>query len=140
MTYAIYSYLASTVNSGMLTIYAGMNPSQAMKVLELIKDEGDKLIKSGITQKEFVEAKEQLKGGFVLGLESAVARMNRNGRVLLLNGKVLTMDEVIGNINNVTLDDINRNIATMFDFGKLSASVVGKVNKNDDFYTMLTQI
>ena len=140
MTYAIYSYLASTVNSGMLTIYAGMNPSQAMKVLELIKDEGDKLIKSGITQKEFVEAKEQLKGGFVLGLESAVARMNRNGRVLLLNGKVLTMDEVTGNINKVTLDDINRNIATMFDFGKLSASVVGKVNKNDDFYTMLTQI
>ncbi len=140
MTYAIYSYLSSTVNSGMLTVYAGMNPSQAPRVLELIRDEADKLIKEGITQKEFVEAKEQLKGGFVLGLESAVARMNRNGRVLLLNGKVLTMDEVINDINRVALDDINRNILTMLDFDKLSASVVGKVNKNDDFYTMLTQI
>lgn len=27
MTYSIYSYLASAVNSGMFTIYAGMNPA-----------------------------------------------------------------------------------------------------------------
>lgn len=140
MTYSIYAYLASTVNSGMLSIYAGMNPAQAPKVLELIRDEADKLIKNGITEKEFVEAKEQLKGGFVLGLESAVARMNRNGKVLLLNGKVLTLDEVIGKINSVTQADIFRNIQTMFDFSKLSASIVGKVQKNDDFYAMLTKI
>lgn len=139
MTYAIYAYLSATVNSGMLSIYAGMNPNQAKKVFELIKDEADKLLKDGITKKEFVEAKEQLKGSFVLGLESAVARMNRNGRVLLLNGKVLTLDEVIGEINGVTEEDIKKNISAMFDFSQLSASVVGKVQKNDDFYTMLTQ-
>ncbi len=140
MTYAIYAYLSTAVNSGMLSIYAGMNLSQAPKVLELIKDEADKLIRDGITQKEFVEAKEQLKGGFVLGLESAVARMNRNGRALLLNGKVLSMDEVIANINRITVDDINRNILSMFNFERMSASIVGKVEKNDDFYTKLTQI
>ena len=61
MTYAIYAYLSATVNSGMLSIYAGMNPNQAKKVFELIKDEADKLLKDGITKKEFVEAKEQLK-------------------------------------------------------------------------------
>jgi len=140
MTYSIYSYLASTVNSGMLSIYAGMNPKQAKTVLELILDEGEKLLENGITEKEFNEAKEQHKGGFVLGLESAVARMNRNGKVLLLNDKVLTMDEVISKINNVTMDDINRNIKRMFDFSILSASVVGKVSKNDEFYSRLTQI
>lgn len=140
MTYSIYAYLASTVNSGVHTIYAGMNPQQAKTVLELILDEGDKLLKNGITEQEFFEAKEQHKGSFVLGLESAVARMNRNGKVLLLNDKVLTMDEVIEKINNVTMDDINKNIKSIFDFSSLSASVVGKVSKKDEFYLRLTEI
>ena len=140
MTYSIYSYLASNVNSGMFMIYAGMNPQQSKKVLELILDEADKLLKNGLTEKEFFEAKEQLKGGFVLGLESAVARMNRNGKVLLLNDSVLTMDEVIKKINEVTVEDINRNIKKMFDFSNVSTSVVGKVEKNDDFYKFLEQI
>ncbi len=140
MTYSIYSYLSATVNSGMLVLYAGMNPKQAKTVLELILDEGHKLLKKGITEKEFLEAKEQHKGSFVLGLESAGARMNRNGRVLLLNDKVLTVDQVIDEINTVTMEDVNRNIKTMFDFNNLSASIVGKVSENDEFYTILTQI
>ena len=137
MTYSIYSYLAATVNSGMFLIYAGMKPAHSQKVLELILDERDKLIKNGLSEKEFFEAKEQLKGSFVLGLESAGARMNRNGKVLLLNGKILTLDEVIEKINAVTMEDVERNIKTMFDLSCLSASVVGKVEENDEFFKLL---
>lgn len=126
MTYSIYSYLASAVNSGMFTIYAGMNPAQAPRVLELILEEADKLKREGVTDQELTEAREQLKGSFVLGLESAAARMNRNGKVLLLNGKVLTVDEVIARINAVTKDDMDRNIQTMFDTSHFSAAAVGK--------------
>lgn len=140
MTYSIYSYLSSSVNSGMFMIYAGMNPQHSKKVLELILEEGDKLLKYGLSEKEFFEAKEQLKGSFVLGLESAGARMNRNGKVLLLNDTVLTMDEVIGKINGVSQDDINRNVKRMLDFSCVSASVVGKIEKNDEFYRILEQI
>ena len=140
MTYAIYSYLSSSVNSGMVTVYAGMNPKQAPTVLELIYDEAQKLLKDGITDKEFTEAKEQLKGAFVLGLESAVARMNRNGKVLLLNDVVLTVDQVIESINNVSRDDINRNIHSMFDFSSLSAAAVGKVQNGDKLHKMLLEM
>ncbi len=137
MTYAIYSYLCTNVNSGMLSIYAGMNPNQACDVLALIKDEMDKMRAKGMTEKEFIEAKEQLKGGFVLGLESAGARMTRNGRILLLNGKVLTVDQVIEGINNVTDAEINENIKYMFNNENLSASAVGKCKVNDDLYKAL---
>ena len=137
MTYAIYSYLSSSVNSGMFTMYAGMNPSQATTVLELILDEADKLLKNGLTDKEFFEAKEQLKGGFVLGLESGVARMNRNGRVLLANDEVLSVDDVLSRITDVTRDDINRNIESIFDLKRISASAVGKVQEHDSLYNMI---
>ncbi len=140
MTYSIYSYLSTSVNSGMLTVYAGMNPSQSCDVLSLIVDEADKLLRNGISDKEFCEAKEQLKGGFVLGLESGVARMNRNGKTLLLNGKVLTVDEVISRINSVTRDDIERSIKRMFDLKNISASAVGKVEENGSLYNAIKNL
>ncbi len=140
MTYSIYAYLSSNVNSGMVNVYAGMNASQAPRVFELILGEIESLIKNGVTQKELSEAREQLKGGFVLGLESAVARMNRNGKVLLLNDKVLTVDQVIESINSVTMDDINRNIVSMFDLKNLSSCVVGKINSEDKLIKMLHSV
>lgn len=137
MTYSIYSYLSTSVNSGMLTIYAGMNPMQANTVFDLIIDEINKLKNNGITEKEFIEGKEQLKGSFVLGLESGQARMHRNGKVLLLNDKVLTVDEVISSINNITMEDIKSNISTMLDLTKISASAVGKVKNADKLYNSI---
>lgn len=140
MTYSIYSYLSTSVNSGMLTIYAGMNPTQANTVFDLIIDEINKLKNNGITEKEFIEGKEQLKGSFVLGLESGQARMHRNGKVLLLNDRVLTVDEVISSINNITMEDIKRNISTMFDLTKISASAVGKVKNQDKLYEAILSL
>lgn len=137
MTYSIYSYLATSVNSGMLTVYAGMNPEQANTVLDLIIDEADKMLKYGLTEKEFTEGKAQLKGNFVLGLESGQAHMHRNGKVLLLNDVVLTMDQVISNINAITMDDILKNVSTMFDLKKISASAVGKVQAGDKLFNRI---
>lgn len=140
MTYSIYSYLATSVNSGMLTIYAGMNPNQSIDVLNLIVDEAHKIVNEGITDKEFIEGKEQLKGSFVLGLESGQARMNRNGKVLLLNDKVLTVDEVISSINKITMDDVLKNIKLMFDLKKISASAVGKVQSGDKLFNTINAL
>lgn len=137
MTYAIYSYLSANINSGIMTVYAGMNPKQAEDVVKLVMDEISLLCKGGITDKEFYEAKEQLKGSFMLGLESAGARMNRNGRVLLNTGTVMTPDEVIQKINGVTKEEINRCIAKTFDFSLLSASCVGRVKKGDSLYKLM---
>ena len=124
MTYSIYSYLASAVNSGIFALYAGMNPSQAETVFCLMADECRKLVEKGISEKELFEAKQQLKGSFVLGLENAASRMSRNGKVLLLNGKVLSQREVLDSIDAVTNDDISRNINSIFSC-KMSAAAVG---------------
>ncbi|MBE7093041.1 MAG: insulinase family protein [Clostridiales bacterium] len=140
MTYSIYSYLSTSVNSGMLTIYAGMNPSQSIDVFELIVDEANKMLDKGITEKEFIEGKEQLKGSFVLGLESGQARMHRNGKVLLLNDKVLTVDDVISSINAITIEDISKNIRQMFDLKKISASCVGKIQTGDKLFNVINAL
>ncbi len=124
MTYAIYAFNSAAVNTGMFSIYAGMNPSQAESVYSLILDEINK-IKTGITDNELFEAKQQLKGGFLLGLESANAKMNRNGKELLLKDEILTIPEIISNIDSVTKDDIMRVVENIFQVDKMCVSLVG---------------
>lgn len=124
MTYAIYAFNSAAVNSGMFSIYAGMNPSQAERVYSLILEEINK-IKMGITDNELFEAKQQLKGGFLLGLESANAKMNRNGKELLLKNRILDVSEIILNIDSVTKDDIMRVVENIFCIDKMCVSLVG---------------
>jgi predicted Zn-dependent peptidase len=44
--------------------------------LSLIVKEMQKIKEKSITEQEFARAKEQLKGNYILGLESSVSRMN----------------------------------------------------------------
>jgi len=81
-----------------------------------------------------------LKGSFVLGLESGQARMHRNGKVLLLNDKVLTVDDVISSINAITIEDISKNIRQMFDLKKISASCVGKIQTGDKLFNVINAL
>ncbi len=131
MAYAVYSYPTQYPGSGMFTLYAGTSPDNAEKVIGLIGGEVARLLKDGIDEKEFHQAREQLKGGYILGLESASSRMSSIGRSKLLLGRALDEEEVLARIAAVTLDDVvrvGRDILTQ----PCSAAVVGrKVGKID---------
>ena len=59
-----------------------------------------------MTEKEFKSAKAQLRGGYVLGLESSSGRMQSLGRGVLLFNKTRTPEEIIAKIDAVTLDSV----------------------------------
>lgn len=59
-----------------------------------------------MSQEEFQQAREQLKGGYVLGLESTSSRMNAMGRRLLLMGDTQSEDEVIRRIDSLTYEQV----------------------------------
>ena len=76
-------------------------------------------------EKEFREAKQQLRGGYLLGLESPGSRMQALGRGLLLLGQSVTPEETIRKIERVTREDVMgmaRDILT----AEPCISVVGK--------------
>lgn len=104
--YSVYSYPSSFVHGGLFTIYAGVKPTQASQALSLIREEIDAVKDRDITQEEFIMAREQLKGNYILGLESTSSRMTAIGRNQLLLGRILTPDQVLEKIDDVTLDSI----------------------------------
>ena len=105
--YTVYSYPNAYTDSGMLSVYAGTNPDAAADVYGLLLGEAKKLASEGMTRDEFMMAREQLKAGYILGLESTSARMQSLGRRLLLMGNTRTETEVIDRVNAIDFDSTN---------------------------------
>lgn len=122
LAYSVYSYHSTYMDSGMLTIYAGTGKEQLDELQKTIFETLSKLKADGITEKEFNNTKEQLKGNYMLGLESTNSRMSRNGRNELLLGKHPSLNELIERIDNVTMDDVDAVIQEIF--GKEQATAI----------------
>ncbi|MGE6631454.1 M16 family metallopeptidase [Bacillus sp. NPDC077027] len=107
LAYSVFSYHSSYADNGMLTIYGGTGANQLNLLSETILKTLDILKRDGITKKELENSKEQMKGNLMLSLESTNSKMSRNGKNELLLGKHRTLDEIIDEINKVTLDGVN---------------------------------
>ncbi|WP_069649556.1 M16 family metallopeptidase [Caloranaerobacter ferrireducens] len=129
LTYSIYSYPSSYKDTGMFTIYAGLNPNYVTTVLQLITEEIDKIKNGGLTSNEVYKSKEQLKGNYILGLESTSSRMSSMGKSELLHGKMYKPKEILNMIDNVQKEDVERIAKEVLDFNKLNISFVGDVNR-----------
>jgi len=130
LAYSIYSYPSSYRNEGLFTIYAGMNPEHLSVVANMICDEIKILIKNGISGDELEKSKEQLKGSYILGLESTSSRMNSIGKSELLLGYINTQDEILDKINKINMKNMTEVIEKVFDFKRMSFAAVGNI-RND---------
>ena len=84
LAYSVYSYPTSFTGTGTLTLYAGTGKKQAKEVLSRMLEELERVRKAGVTQDELMRCRDQLKGSYLLGMESSSARMNALGKTLLL--------------------------------------------------------
>lgn len=106
LTYSIYSYGSSYKETGLFHIYAAMNPSQMPVVIKKTFQIINQLKKKGVSPQELSMTKEQIKTELILGNESAKSRMNSNGKSMACRGRIVPMEELVDEINKVTLADI----------------------------------
>jgi predicted Zn-dependent peptidase len=130
LVYSIYSYPSSYRSEGLFTIYAGMNPEHLDRVVNLIAEEINNLLKKGITREELERSKEQLKGNYILGLESTISRMNSIGKSELLLGYINPPEKILRKIGNISYDSISELIKRVFNINNMSFSVVGNIKSS----------
>ncbi len=106
MAYSVYSGPSSYPHCGEFTIYAATGPQHVQTVLDEIDRELERLLRDGLTDREFAMSKAQLKSSFILGLESAYVRMNALGNNQLLLGRTILPEETIANLEKVTMDSV----------------------------------
>ncbi|MDA8098420.1 MAG: pitrilysin family protein, partial [Nitrospiraceae bacterium] len=80
LAYSIYSYVTAYRDAGLVTVYAGTDPANAIQALKLIIKEIRKLRDEGITPAEETRVKNQIKGNLVLSLETSNSHMSRIAR------------------------------------------------------------
>ena len=125
LAYSVYTYSSSYQGLGSFCVYAGTTPDNAPTVLSELQSQLDLLLRDGLTDKEFKSAKAQLRGGFLLGLESSGGRMQALGRGHLLMGHVRTPEETLSRIEAVTPDAVME-LARRLLGQKGSAAIVGR--------------
>ncbi len=123
LAYSIYSYIETFYKTGLFTTYAATNAAQIPLLYEAIHEETEKLLQRGITTKELVETKEQLKSHTIIGMENMETRMSHYGKGTLLKEHIQSMDDLISGIDSVTMEDIHRLIASTFQWDQESITL-----------------
>lgn len=125
MAYSIYTYPSTYVGCGTFAVYAGVSPKNGHAVLDETLKQLDLLCRDGVTEKEFREAKNQLRGSYLLGLESPGSRMQSMGRGQLHLDRCMTPEETVTKIEAVTIESVNAVARRIFSNAPC-ISVVGK--------------
>ncbi|MBK5242821.1 pitrilysin family protein [Clostridium sp.] len=124
--YSIYSYISAFKNTGIVSIYAGVNPMQSKVAIDAIQEEVTKFAKIGIDNERLSKTKEQLKGSYILGLESTSSRMFSNGKSVMFLNKINTPKDVLRKIDEIDMSRVNNVMERTFKNGIINSAFVGK--------------
>lgn len=129
LAYSIYSCVSSYSDGGTWSIYAGTRPSEAPRVVELVLRELRRLCMNGIRRDELTRAKNQMKSGVVLGLESTSSRMGKLAKDELHQGRRVPLDEVMAGIDRINERQVLELGRVLFDRRCLSVAALGPVSR-----------
>lgn len=123
--YSIYSYLTAYSKGGSLTAYASTNPRKVPELVKVIWEQMADIRSKGLAEEELSRAKQQLKGSLLLGMENSSNVMSRMGRMETSLGKLLSVEDVVDKVMQVSNEDILSVAARLFQGDKLVLSMVG---------------
>ncbi|MBZ5553125.1 MAG: insulinase family protein [Acidobacteriia bacterium] len=128
LAYTVFSNLDPYSDTGCLSIYAATAPKSTKQTIALILQEMKKMTASRVSKEELVRAKEHLKGGLVLGLESTGSRMANLARQELYFGTYSSISQMMRSIDRVSADEVREVARDSFNPRKIALSLVGKLN------------
>lgn len=124
LAYAIWSERLLYEEVGSLCVSVGTAPEHASEVIGLVNAEIDRLGDSGVSSRELALAKSHLRADTLLSLEDSGARMGRIGSSMLLHGEVPEVDEIIGRVDSVSVEEVG-SLGARIAAAKRTLSVVG---------------
>ncbi len=127
--YSVYSYGTHYEETGLLSVYAGVNPAKLDDAFSAVREVIETFQREGVTQEEFLRGREQVKSGAVFSQENTSSQMLLYGKELLYNGRVYDFERRMAEISALTLDDVAEAIAQSFDFSRAAVATVGNLKK-----------
>jgi predicted Zn-dependent peptidase len=127
LAYSVYSSLQSFTDCGLLTVYAATSKTKAPQTLELLWQQTEHLIDKGLSQAELDFYKTQIKGQILLGADDMENRMNSLGVNEMVFGSYRPVEQVIEDIDAVSMQSVRNYLDQFFKISELKAIVLGDV-------------
>ncbi len=127
----------TATDTGFFRIKAGVNNEKVYEAIKVVMDEVRKIKEKGITAEELQRAKDNIEGSMALGLEHSDAVASAYSEPVLFEGKVLTPEEELDKIKKVTLEEVNKVAAGIFEDAKLNLALIGPFKDEKPFRDIL---
>ena len=127
LAYSVYSYTSHYAETGLFTVYAGVNPKKAEAAADAIRTVLEGLKRDGITEEEFLRARETMKAGNIFAQENTSSQMLVYGKQMLYKNEVYDFEKRMAEISALTRDDVMRVLSGSFDFASSASATVGSL-------------
>ncbi|TAL00718.1 MAG: insulinase family protein [Rhodospirillaceae bacterium] len=131
LAYAVYSGSQSFADTGLLTVYAGTGPDDVPQLVPVLCNE-IKHIGESISADEVKRARAQLKAGLLMSLESPSSRCAQRARQLMVHGRLMSVAEIIGQVEAVDRAGISRAAARVLT-GAPTVAAIGNLGNLEEF-------
>lgn len=126
LAYSVGSYSEQFTDTGVAAIYVGTREDNIEEACEVIGNELETIRTEPVSADELSRAKEHVKGRLVLSGESSAARMSRIARSALHDLPLLSIDEMLAEVDAVTVDDLSSLASELYARESLSTACVGR--------------
>jgi len=136
LAYSIQSYVEHFLDTGAITISAGVDTKNLSVAIRAILEELARL-KEVIPEKELAKARELFKGRILLRLEDSRSVSGWMGGQEILTGEILTVDEVIAIVDAMTAGELQQLAGELLAGEELRLAVVGPVKPDEPLEDLL---
>lgn len=117
-------------DTGYLTTQAGVTNDKVVKAIRIILEEYKRLTKELVGLKELKKIKDSLSGRLSLQLETPDSLANWYGHQAILRKKILTPNEFLKDIKNISPEDLKKVAQKIFVNKGLNLAIIGKVKES----------
>lgn len=128
LAYAVGAGASAFSDVGVFTIYAGTSPAQLDEVLDLSLTELRRVVRESVSEDELKLVKDESISSILLGLESSSVRVGALARQEIIHGRRVSPDEIIGRLEAVTIEDVERVARSYFTTERLALGALGNLN------------
>ena len=136
LVYDVHTTTSHLKDCGTFITYAGVDPKNTRKAIQSILQELHR-IKEGIPEEELHKSREYLKGRLVLRMEDTRSVAAWLGAQELLHDQVLTVEQVLANVDAISPEDVQRVANSLLVTEKLSMAIVGPFRSDKAFQARL---
>ena len=129
LAYMVRSGSTNYRDAGLAYVQAGLDPARLPEAFTVIKAELHRISHEPVTAAELRDAKSSLEGRLALNLEDSSAQAEWYSKQFMFGREIETPDDVVKKLKKVTVQDVQKVAARLFNMELMRVAVVGNLSK-----------